>query len=207
MSEDKNNNTNKPKKSKKTLKLEPKSKLEIIEKRELGVTMMKAGFKNNIIEIATGLSNNMIRVLREELSKKEGEDYESNSYGQLRISSRIVDNRRRLIDGGILLEAYLKMAENADRIVDYENLMRAHGFYMEAHLDVYGNMVQPLDINEAYVLVRDYRSKDGSILLHRCSCGSNYITVVDQRISYGCPICSMDDGNKDEESISAVKAN
>lgn len=46
-----------------------------------------------------------------------------------------------------------------------------------------------LTINEGWVLARDLRSQLAS--LHRCRCGSLYLTVSQQRIQLKCPVCEI----------------
>ncbi|HGP6538621.1 TPA: transcriptional regulator, partial [Vibrio cholerae O1] len=42
---------------------------------------------------------------------------------------------------------------------------------------------------EGWVLARDLRSQLAS--LHRCRCGSLYLTVSQQRIQLKCPVCEI----------------
>lgn len=169
------------------------SKVDNLEKRVLCVTMINAGFKNSVIEIFCGISNSMIRSIRSELGVQEqSKNGEKANSGQLRVSHRIVDNRRRVIDAGIILNAYLKLAQFPSRSIDITALIDAHQFYLETHRDIYGRDLNPIDINEAFVLVRDYRSNNGSIMLHSCHCGADYVTVDNQRMAAGCPACSLE---------------
>ena len=168
-----------------------KSKIENLNQRLLCTKMIKAGFKNSVIEIGTGITNSMVRALRTELGVKEYGDDKSNS-GQLRIASRIVDNRRRVVDAGIIISLYKKVAKDASKSVDFDSLIETHKFYMETHEDIYGNLFNPIDINEAFVLVRDYRSRNGSIQVNTCQCGADYIIVSNQRMAASCPLCSLE---------------
>ena len=173
--------------------------LSQIEKKNLAVEMVEAGFKNTVIEIATGLSNSMIRQVRVEQKhtnqKRRG--------GSLKIASRIVKNRRRMIDGGIIIQAYLVIAEEATRKIDFKALIAAHLFYLESHVAIYGRHYYVIDIDEAFVLVREYRSQSGAIQLNRCNCGCDFITVSEQRMSANCPICTLErkdnKGNDNQE--------
>jgi hypothetical protein len=164
--------------------------------------MIKAGFKNAVIESGTGVSNSMIRSLRSELNLDPDSSVHS---GQLKIAGRIVDNRRRIIDGGIIITSYLRLAEDGRRNVDFNALIEAHKFYLETHKDIYGNFFNPLDINESFVLVRDYRSRNGSILLHSCKCGAQYITVAKQRMVATCPICSLESKSMKDDTADILK--
>ncbi len=165
------------------------SKVDDLEKRKLSITMLESGFKISVIEIVTGVSNSMIRAFRTELG---GLVSGRSNAGQLKFPNRIVDNRIRSIDAGILLKAYLKIAEYPRKSVDILALIEAHSFYMDSHLDIYGRKFHPIDINEAFVLAREYRVNTGTIMLHACTCGADYVTVSKQRMSAGCPSCSME---------------
>lgn len=170
------------------------SKLDNLDKRLLCKKMIEAGFKNSVIEFGTGITNSMVRAFRKEIGISETSGDNKNS-GQLRIAARIVDNRRRIIDAGIIIRAYLKMAKDPTASVDFNALIEAHKFYKETHIDIYGRNFNPIDVNEAFVLVRDFRSPDMTIQLHSCNCGTDYITVAGQKMVAGCPACSLDRGS------------
>mgnify|MGYP001306357675 CR=1 FL=1 len=182
------------------------SKISQLERKQLAIRMIEKGFKNTVIELATGESNSMIRAYRKDAdTSKLTEDSIS---GQLKMASRIVDNRRRMLEAGVFVAYYLGLVRNRFKAINYDALMRAYDLYMEYHRQINLGRVNnsiALTINEAFVLVRDMRSHNAGISINSCKCQAIYITVADQRMRAGCPACSIANSGEsledDDESL------
>lgn len=172
---------------------------DVAEREKLAMQMVKKGFKNGIIELATDLKTAKVRQIRNDLNANET----VKKRGNLKVPARIVNNRRRMIDGGIFIQMYLMMADNASVQIDFRALIEAYDFYIKCHQSIYTQKYNELDINEAYVLVRDYRRRQGIVELHSCNCGCDYIVVAEQRMRADCPICNLEskDGRNNKASL------
>ena len=159
-------------------------KLHKMESNQRVARMIRAGFKNTVIEIATGENNSMIRGIRNELNLAYiNEDAVA---GHLRMANRIVDTRRRMIDAGIIVSFYLSLVKDRYVSIDWESLMKAHSMYLETYTNIMrGIKGNELTVNEAYILVRDLRSRSNKISLNTCTrhkCKAFYLVVADQRV-------------------------
>lgn len=166
------------------------SKISKLEKKKLALRMIEKGFKNTIIELATGESNSMIRSYRKDANPSCV--YDDSISGQLKIAARIVDNRRRMLEAGIFVSYYLGLTRDRFKGIDYDALIRAHDLYIEYNKQINcGRIYNAITINEGFVLVRDMRSRKSKVSINTCKCQAIYITVADQRMRAGCPACSI----------------
>lgn len=185
-----------------------KTKASQLERRRLAIRMIEKGFKNTVIEIATGETNSMIRAYRKEADVSQ--ITEDSISGQLKMASRIVDNRRRMLEAGVFVSYYLGITRDRHSPVNYDALIRAHDLYMEYHRQINLGRVNngiAITINEAFVLVRDMRSHNSKIAINTCKCRAIYITVADQRMRAGCPACSIAKANEEsgvEEDLTGL---
>lgn len=149
--------------------------------------LIKYGFRTTIIALDTGLPTHTIRRLYKEVTGN------SPGPGQLPESDAIVKSRRALVEGSLLMALYVNIGgESVYKKLNIDALMKAYDAYLvareEADLPA-ENPWKKLTINEGWVLARDLRSKLAS--LHKCRCGSLYLTVSQQRIQLKCPICDL----------------
>ncbi len=160
-----------------------------IAERSLAARLIRAGVYTNVLVVATGISRAMLRTMREEI----GMPSEGDGIGHLRQSHRIVHNRRRLVEGSVFIMLYDKIAENARENVDFDALLKAFAMYSDFHHYTYPlGGADPLSINEAYVLARDFRTSVNKVALLRCNkCDSPFIVVAEQRVASSCPMCSL----------------
>ena len=82
--------------------------------------------------------------------------------------------------------------DNVYKQLNIDALMKAYDEYLVAREEADLPSEIPwkkLTINEGWVLARDLRSQLAS--LHRCRCGSLYLTVSQQRIQLKCPVCEI----------------
>lgn len=78
--------------------------------------------------------------------------------------------------------------------------MRAHDIYLEYNRSINCRRINnAITINEAFVLVRDMRSRNSKIAINTCKCQAIYITVADQRMRAGCPACSIARSGEDDD--------
>ena len=159
-----------------------------VNTQQLAIDMLSVGFKVGIVELATGLSNSRLRKLRLDLGLSEA----LCQSGAVRAPHRVVSNRQMLVDAGILVAAYINIAQEAMRRIDFPALIAAYQWYLSTHEQMYRQTHRPLSINDSYVLVRDLRDGEGTVQTHRCACGAVYISVAEQRIAMGCPLCSLE---------------
>ena len=148
------------------------SKSELFTRASL---LIKYGFRTTIIALDTGLPIHIIRRLHKEVTGK------SPCPGQLPESDAIVKSRRALVGG-----------DNVYKQLNIDALMKAYDAYLVAREEADLPAEIPwkkLTINEGWVLARDLRSQLAS--LHRCRCGSLYLTVSQQRIQLKCPVCEI----------------
>lgn len=170
------------------------SKIGKLERKDLLVRMLMKGFKNNIIEHATLQSDSRIRNIRRELEAEGLLDnlHPDATSGAVRKLARIVGTRNKMIEATMILSYYINIV-NDHEVLDYDALMDAHDVYMEAFTTTLGGQPQSaITINEAYVLVVQYRSQNDTISFRKCrdnKCRSFYLEVVDQRMRSGCPFC------------------
>jgi hypothetical protein len=152
------------------------------------------GVYTNVLVVATGISRAMLRTMREEI----GMPSEGDGIGHLRQSHRIVHNRRRLVEGSVFIMLYDKIAENARENVDFDALLKAFAMYSDFHHYTYPlGGADPLSINEAYVLARDFRTSVNKVALLRCNkCDSPFIVVAEQRVASSCPIMLAADARR-----------
>jgi len=163
-----------------------KKKLRRHEATDLALYMIDAGFQNSIIQLCTGLSETMIRAYRDGADNAGG-----TSAGRLKTAARILTNRLRVVHGGLIINAYVRIADNPETCVDIYALTSAYHMYLDIVDDIYRGGIKPITLNEAFVLARDYRCGGGALEVVRCRCGTDYLVVADQRIVAGCPLCSM----------------
>ncbi len=147
--------------------------------------LIKHGFRTSIVALDTGLHTYIIRRLYREVTGK------SPGAGQLPESDAIVCTRRALVEGSLLMAFYLNMGgHNVYKQLNMDALMKAYDAYLLAREEADLPAKTPwkkISINEGWVLARDLRSKLAS--LHRCRCGSLYLTVSQQRFQQRCPVC------------------
>jgi flagellar transcriptional activator FlhC len=108
-------------------------------------------------------------------------------------SDAIVKSRRALVEGSLLMALYVNIGgDNVYKKLNIDALMKAYDAYLVAREEADLPAKIPwkkLTINEGWVLARDLRSQLAS--LHRCRCGSLYLTVSQQRIQLKCPVCEI----------------
>ena len=160
------------------------SKSELFTRASL---LIKYGFRTTIIALDTGLPIHIIRRLHKEVTGK------SPCPGQLPESDAIVKGRRALVEGSLLMALYVNIGgDNVYKQLNIDALMKAYDAYLVAREEADLPAEIPwkkLTINEGWVLARDLRSQLAS--LHRCRCGSLYLTVSQQRIQLKCPVCEI----------------
>ncbi|MGL4900443.1 MAG: FlhC family transcriptional regulator [Shewanella sp.] len=160
------------------------SKSELIARASL---LIKYGFRTTIIALDTGLPSHVIRRLYKEVTGT------SPGPGQLPESDAIVKSRRSMVEGTLLMALYVNIGgNNIYKQLNINALMKAYDAYLLAREEAELPTEIPwkrLSINEGWVLARDLRSKLAS--LHRCRCGSLYLTVSQQRIQLKCPVCEI----------------
>lgn len=164
--------------------------MDSISRSELiarATVLIKCGFRTTIIALDTGLPSHFIRRLYKEITGT------SPGPGQLPEADAIVKSRRALVEGSLLMAFYVNIGgESVYRQIDIDALMKAYGAYVAARQEADLPNALPwklLNINEGWVLARDLRSKLAN--LHRCRCGSLYLTVSQQRIQLKCPVCEI----------------
>ncbi|MGR2868690.1 FlhC family transcriptional regulator [Vibrio vulnificus] len=159
-------------------------KAELISRATL---LIHYGFRTTIVALDTGLPSHVIRRLYKEVTGI------SPGPGQLPEADAIVKSRRALIEGSLLMAFYVNIGgEGVYKNLDLEALMKAYDAYLVAREEAELPPSVPwkrLSINEGWVLARDLRSQVAS--LHRCRCGSLYLTVSRQRIQLKCPVCDI----------------
>lgn len=160
------------------------TKSELIARASL---LIKYGFRTTIIALDTGLPSHIIRKLYKEITGF------SPGPGQLPEADAIVKSRRALVEGSLLMALYVNIGgESVYRNLNINALMKAYDAYLVTRTEANLPNESPwkkLTINEGWVLARDLRSKLAS--LHKCRCGSQYLTVSQQRIQLKCPVCEI----------------
>lgn len=149
--------------------------------------LLGAGYRTTIVALDTGLNGQYLRELHKEVTGRPPRA------GQLPEADAIVNTRRALVEGSLLMGLYAEIGgSEVYRQVDLDALSRAYRAYLQAREEASLPDTKPwrrLTLNEGWVLARDLRSRQAA--LKRCSCGCLYLMVSRQRIHLGCPCCDI----------------
>lgn len=162
--------------------------------RALAEQLIRAGLKNSVITLATGISRQALQAIRTEVPSPLSKAQLS---GALSSPYRFLSTRRRLIEASLFMSLYDKMADAPRESVDFQALMRSYAMFREFFEYTNPKNSDVMDINDCFVLAREYRTSQDSVGLHDCgTCGATYITVQNQRVcreelGQQCPMCSL----------------
>jgi flagellar transcriptional activator FlhC len=162
--------------------------------RALAEELIRAGLKNSVITLATGLSRQVLQVIRTEVPSPLSK---TQLAGALSSPHRFLSTRRRLIEASLFMSLYDQMAQAPRECVDYQALMASYAMFRDFFEYTNPNNPDVLDVNDCFVLAREYRTSEDSVALHYCgNCGASYITVKNQRVcredlGHQCPMCSL----------------
>ena len=158
-----------------------------IDKNEMvirAVDMLKEGFRTSIVRLQTGLSSSMVRACHREIWGGENA-----SAGSLPESHIILKERSGLIEGSVFMTIYSRLGgDGAKDSIDVDTLIRAHRLYMKARCNFDVQERRALDINRAWILARDYRSR--VVNTARCSCCSTRF-AYSIHTEKSCPFCNQ----------------
>jgi hypothetical protein len=162
--------------------------------------LIECGFRTAIIQLETGMTASRIRSLTHGLSEVSDIDIKPSS-GLLPESENILRTRAHNTEGTLFLLFYLQLAGEAAKVrINIDAVIKAHRLLTERR-SVFGFLFtsQPLDVNQCWVLARDFRSPSKDIpaliqLRHCQVCNTPYIEVAQQRTRLSCPFCAIESG-------------
>lgn len=148
--------------------------------------LVRLGFRAQIVILHTGIPASSARAIVKQLR-----DCIPISPGPLKTLKTILSSRRSIIEASIIGITYLKIAgeQTTYRSVDIEAVIRAHRVYLKVRGALPRPLAFPIDINEAWVIAREFRS--GHATLHHCSsCSHQYLVGENGETQcISCPIC------------------
>lgn len=150
------------------------------------IKLLRQGYRTPIVVIETGLGTTKVRKLAKDLHHGARQ-----TSGALPSSPYFVSCMPALADASLFASIYRSMGgRSIFESIDTDLLFNAHKIYMEVRSrDIYLNRT-PLTINQCWVLARDLRSSMAWI--RRCDEDKYiYIAVDGQKMSHGCPWCSI----------------
>lgn len=150
--------------------------------------MIGAGFRSVVVRNSTGVSRKIIENMR------KNSDAPESSCGPLSSAETLIKSNAAAVEATIFLLSYRQLAIKPDEEIDVEAVIAAFDVYQDAHGAARGGKVDEtvlLDINDAWVIARDYRSAELSE--HYCGhCGISFFRPV--RLSQkSCPLCQLQD--------------
>lgn len=150
------------------------------------IDLIRRGYRTKIVYLETGVPQAKIRSIHKELFGR------SPWSGQLPEAERILNTRVRAIDASLLIHLYRKVYHlKAEAQIDIDALSMAHDAYKSLR-EEWGMLSarDPIDVNEAWVLARDLRSRH--LVTSVCpTCGFHYVWSVTQERTPSCPTCSL----------------
>lgn len=149
---------------------------------QLALRFIRHKARTTIIEVSTGLSKNIIRRLYRSMHN------EKPASGQLPQSiQKTMDNPQGRLQAMVFFSIYKSMyKEKVFERMYPEELVNAYEHYLES---LNSPRIQPLSINQCWVLARDLRAS--MILISSCDdCNSDYVnhTFLNKGI---CPACEI----------------
>lgn len=146
--------------------------------------MVKAGFRCTIITLHTELTAKQVTSARKRLNVVS-----RGGSGPLPLGSRILASKARVIEAALFMGAYLRGARKPLLGVDVEAVIAAHQSYLGYREALNFTPTECLSIDEAWVVAREYRSKDLVMRACRC-CQLSYVALTSTNKST-CPYCSQ----------------
>ncbi|HYC03528.1 MAG TPA: FlhC family transcriptional regulator [Azospirillaceae bacterium] len=162
-------------------------RLQNIASHRIVLRLIEHKLRTPLIVYHTDLSPAYLRELYKEMHG------ESPKAGRVPEAQNILSSRMRVIEASLLMNLYLRYAdrEGARRAIQIEPLVDAYDAYLQIRAGMADKNL--LDINEAWVLARQYRSEELSA--SRCApCAAVFFTVPDQKVETNCPACGVQAG-------------
>lgn len=146
--------------------------------------MVMAGFRCTIITLHTDLTAKQVTSARKRLKVVS-----RGGSGPLPLGSRILSSKARIIEAALFMGAYLRGARSPLLGIDVEATIAAHQSYLTYRDVLRLNPAESLSIDEAWVIAREYRSKD--VVMRVCrKCDLTYVALTSTNKST-CPYCSQ----------------
>lgn len=122
---------------------------------------------------------------------KEVHGGESPRSGLLPEPEGIMSTRQRVIEASTFMALYRRFeGEEAQRKIDLGAFTRAYMMYMEMRSIAGFTDRSVVDINECWILVREYRQGPTKLQIRACrGCGAEYAYVTTQDLVGDCPCC------------------
>lgn len=146
--------------------------------------LLQCGLRTRAVHLATGISEEHCRKIYTHIHGTRPPS------GKTRALDTILSaNRHRHLEVSLYILIYTVLADDCGEEVDYLALPGAHKEYLQLRDRFLSCESRPLDINDGYVISRDYRS--GILWLHPCgACGHNYVQADHSRVMpASCPWC------------------
>ncbi|MBJ2179998.1 hypothetical protein JC795_17550 [Pseudomonas veronii] len=151
----------------------------------LAKTLVHVGFRSAIIRIHTGMTRKQVTSLR----KREGIVGPSES-GPLPNAESLLAKKEATLEASLFMLAYLITAKSPRTTIDVEAVMAAHSQYYDCHAALRNGQLDlenVLEIDDAWVIARDYRSKE--VTMRSCStCHIEFVVSIN-RPKHCCPLC------------------
>lgn len=151
--------------------------------------MVQAGFRCSIITVHTDHTSKQVNRLRKQI----GVEYKGAS-GPLPSGACLLSNSGQVVEATLFMCAYLRAAKNPFVDVDVQAVMAAYRVYTgyrSAGEVALATSTEPLHIDRAWVIAREYRSKE--IVVRICSsrrCRLPYLVSSSMGHRSSCPFCS-----------------
>lgn len=151
----------------------------------LAKTLVHVGFRSAIIRIHTGMTRKQVTSLR----KREGIVGPSES-GPLPNAESLLAKKEATLEASLFMLAYLITAKAPRSEIDVDAVMAAHSQYYDCHAALRNGQLDlenVLEIDDAWVIARDYRSKE--VTMRSCStCHIEFVVSIN-RPKHCCPLC------------------
>ncbi|KAA0574692.1 hypothetical protein FZ983_27640 [Azospirillum sp. B21] len=167
---------------------EPLCPLDQHERIEWAIRLLRAGMRTAIVTAATRLRSSRVRKLHRALFNREAQ------CGMLPFAYSLLSTHRAIEEASLAIGLYLDMAGPAalDPLAEKSPCLSS----LLDILPIYERLVPELeigpvalfDINGLWILANNL--KYGSIKLHRCNCGMEFVWSEQQRVHPQCPVCS-----------------
>ncbi len=155
------------------------------------LALIELGFRTSIVHLETNLPTGRIRDLFHGWHGLAGSSLKPSS-GSLPESDTILKTRANNAEGTLFVLLYLRFAgDGAKHCINIDAIIKAHRL-LTGNRARFGAVFtnQPLDVNQAWVLARDFRSD--TLKLRRCiHCSAPYLVVDHQHNQPKCPFCAM----------------
>ncbi len=178
-------------------------KLAAIQHFDNAVTLIRRGMRLSIVSRITGIHLKLLRSLHREIHGRGA------TSGQMPSTSSILATRSAQATASVFAAIYRSAGSSGiyDQI-DMTALLTAYDLYREL-LEVAvlpASPVKLLDINQAWIIVRDIRT--GAAYFQECRhCYIDFLSAADANSPLDCPICALRRQESAKQTISLNKDN